>query len=95
MVGRVPSENSFLFFFFVFRGSRIRVDSFFNESSLFVDASRPRILVSLVETSTTTSGAFKRELAVADHARMTSKSFSIISLSFNYVLSLERLKSRV
>lgn len=70
------------FFSFFFRGSRIRVDSFFNESSLFVEASRPRILVSLVETSTTTSGAFKREFAVADHARVISRSFVRHSRSF-------------
>lgn len=70
------------FFSFFFRGSRVRVDSFFNESSLFVEASRPRILVSLVETSTTTSGAFKREFAVADHARVISRSFVRHSRSF-------------
>lgn len=38
--------------------------------------------ISLVETSTTTSGAFKREFAVADHARVISRSFVRHSRSF-------------
>lgn len=85
LVGAVPSENFFsLFFFFEPREfALIRSPT----SVLCSSTLRPRILVSLVETSTTTSGAFKRELAVVDHARVTSRSFARHSRSFLLRLS--------